>query len=95
MRKLVKQIEMFTVYRLPLSQDHQPVGDPRAKICWSNEALQNIKFQAPNLRVSGVRCQGRKTKTLKPETSVFVIRDFYSSSTPKQLAIFICKVSQL
>jgi hypothetical protein len=64
MRKLVKQIEMFTVYRLPLSQDHQPVGDPRAKICWSNEALQNIKFQAPNLRVSGVGCQvsGKKNK---------------------------------
>jgi hypothetical protein len=36
---------------------------------WSNGALKNIKFQAPNLRVSGVGCQvsGRKTKRLKPE----------------------------
>jgi hypothetical protein len=67
MRKLVKQIEMFNVYRLPLIQDHQLVGDPRAKICWSNEALQNIKFQAPNLRVSGVppeadQMSGKKNK---------------------------------
>jgi hypothetical protein len=29
--------------------------------------LQNIKFQAPNLRVSGVRCQERETYKLKPE----------------------------
>jgi hypothetical protein len=36
-------------------------------IKWSGGSLQNIKFQAPNLRVSGVRCQGRKRKTLKPE----------------------------
>jgi hypothetical protein len=33
----------------------------------SAEAWQNIKLQAPNLRVSGVGCQGRKTKKLKPE----------------------------
>jgi hypothetical protein len=39
-----------------------------AAVCWSDETLQNIKFQAPNLRVSGVGCQGRKTKKLKPET---------------------------
>jgi hypothetical protein len=36
--------------------------------------LQNIKFQAPNLRVidviqvPGFRCQGRETKKLKSET---------------------------
>jgi len=34
---------------------------------WSNGALQTIKFQAPSLKVSGVRCQEQKTKKLKPE----------------------------
>ena len=33
-------------------------------------ALKMIHFPLPTLRVSGVRCQGRKT--LKPETSVSV-----------------------
>ncbi|MGB6930597.1 MAG: hypothetical protein WBH05_15355, partial [Syntrophobacteria bacterium] len=33
-------------------------------------------------QVSGVRCQGRKTRKLKPETSVFVIWNFYSFNTP-------------
>jgi hypothetical protein len=28
---------------------------PLAAVHWSDEALQNIKFQAPNLKVSGVR----------------------------------------
>jgi hypothetical protein len=33
---------------------------------WSGGALQNIKFQSPNLRVSGVGCQvsGKKNKKL-------------------------------
>ncbi len=40
---------------------------------WSNGALQNIKFQALSLRVSGVRGQGsgvriKKKYKLKPET---------------------------
>jgi hypothetical protein len=50
----------------------------RAEVCWSNGALENIKFQAPNRgpaqgvgtpkeKYQGVRCQGRKTKKLKPE----------------------------
>jgi hypothetical protein len=52
---------------------------------------------SPNLRVSGVGCQvsGRKTKKLKPETSVIVIWNFYSSSTPKQLAIFTGKAIEI
>jgi hypothetical protein len=44
---------------------------------WSDGALQNIKFQEPNLRVLGVRCRvsGRRnikavTLTLNPETSI-------------------------
>jgi hypothetical protein len=47
-----------------------------AKVCWFSNpgigALQNIKFQAPKLRVSGFRCQGKKAETLplKPETLV-------------------------
>jgi hypothetical protein len=36
----------------------------------SAETWQNIKSQALSLKVSGVGCQGRKTKTLKPETLV-------------------------
>jgi hypothetical protein len=40
---------------------------PFGVISRSDGAMKNIKFQAPNLRVSGVRCQGRKTKILKPE----------------------------
>jgi hypothetical protein len=32
-----------------------------AKVCRSNGALKNIKFQAPNHRVSGVRCQEKET----------------------------------
>jgi len=36
---------------------------------WSNGALQNIKFQAPSLRVSGVGCQVSGTKDKKTETS--------------------------
>jgi hypothetical protein len=43
-------------------------------------ALQTIHFSLPILRVSGVGCQGRKTKTLKPETSVIVIWNFSSFS---------------
>jgi hypothetical protein len=35
---------------------------------WSNGALQNIKFQAPNLKVSGVRCQVSGKKNKKSET---------------------------
>jgi hypothetical protein len=49
--------------------------------------LSNFKHQISGFQVSGVRCQGRKPKTLKPETSVFVIWNFYSSSTPKPLVI--------
>jgi hypothetical protein len=41
-----------------------------------------------DVRVSGVRCQEKETEKLKPATSAFVIWNFYSSSTPKQLAIF-------
>jgi len=37
----------------------------------------------------------RQRETLKPETSVFVIWVFYSSSTPKQLAIFTGKPIEL
>jgi hypothetical protein len=45
---------------------------PLAAVCWSDGALQNIKFQAPNLRVSGVppeadQVSGKKNKKLKPE----------------------------
>gem|GEM_PF-2914360 len=35
--------------------------------------------------MSGVRCQGRKTRTLKPEISVFVICIFYSFNTSPSL----------
>jgi hypothetical protein len=37
----------------------------------------------------------RQRGTLKPETSVFMIWDLYSSSTLKQLAIFTDKAIQL
>jgi hypothetical protein len=37
----------------------------------------------------------RQRGTLKPETSVFVIWNFYSSSTPKQFAIFTGKAIEL
>jgi hypothetical protein len=30
--------------------------------------VESMKSQAPNLRVSGVGCQGRKTKNLNTET---------------------------
>jgi hypothetical protein len=35
---------------------------------WSNGALQNIKFQAPSLRVSGVGCQVSGKKDKQTET---------------------------
>jgi hypothetical protein len=46
-----------------------PYSFPLAAVCWSDGALQNIKFQAPNFKVSGVGCQvsGKKNKKLKPE----------------------------
>jgi hypothetical protein len=44
----------------------------------TGRALQNIKFQAPNLRVSGVGCQVSGKKNKNNETSVFVIWNFYS-----------------
>jgi hypothetical protein len=43
---------------------------------WSSGVLQKLKFQAPNLRVLGVRCQEKETKKLKPETLLFVIWNF-------------------
>jgi hypothetical protein len=48
-----------------------------------------------NLRVSGVGCQVSGKKNKKTETPVFVIWNFYSSSTPKPLAIFTGKAMQL
>ncbi len=41
---------------------------PLAAVCWSDGALKNIKFQAPNLRVSGVGCQVSGKKNKKTET---------------------------
>ena len=46
-----------------------------AEVCRSNGALKNIKFQAPNLRVSGVRCRVSGKRNLEAETSVFEIYD--------------------
>jgi len=43
--------------------------------------------------VSGGREE--KEKNLKPETSVFVIWNFYCSTTPKQFAIFAGKAIEL
>jgi len=67
-----------------------------AAVCWSDGALQNIKFQAPNRdparrvgtpkeKSQGFRCQVSDRKDKKTETSVFVIWNFYSPSAPKQL----------
>jgi hypothetical protein len=47
-----------------------------AAICWSDGVVEhckisNSKHQISGFQVSGVRCQERKTKKLKPETSVF------------------------
>jgi hypothetical protein len=39
-------------------------------------------------QVSGVRCQVSGKRNREAETSAFVIWNFYSTSTPKQLAIF-------
>jgi len=41
---------------------------PLAAVCWSDGARQNIKFQAPNLKVSGVGCQVSGKKNKKSET---------------------------
>jgi hypothetical protein len=46
---------------------------PLAAVCWSDGALQNIKFQALSLGVSGVGCQVSGKKNKKTETSVFVM----------------------
>jgi hypothetical protein len=54
---------------------------------WSDGASQNIKFQAPNLRVSGVGCQVSGKKNKNTETSVFVIWDFYSFFTGKAIQL--------
>jgi hypothetical protein len=54
----------------------------KVKVFAALGALQTIHFPLPILRVSGIGCQGRKTKTLKPETSVIVIWNFYSFSAP-------------
>jgi hypothetical protein len=47
-----------------------------AVVCWSDGALQNIKLQAPNLKVSGVRCQVSEMIDQNTETSVIAIWDF-------------------
>ena len=46
-------------------------------------------------QVSGKRNIETETGTLKPETSVFVIWDFSSSSTPRHLAFFTAKPIEL
>ncbi len=55
------------------------------------------KYQVPSTKSQGFRCRVsgvREEKELKPETSVFVVWNFYSSITPKPLAIFTDKVIQ-
>jgi hypothetical protein len=47
-----------------VSRRGHPYSSPLAAVGWSDGALQNFKFQAPDLRVLGVR---EKTKKLKPE----------------------------
>ncbi len=41
---------------------------PLAAVSWSDGALQNIKFQALSLRVSGVGCQVSGKRNIKAET---------------------------
>jgi hypothetical protein len=55
--------------------------DKKTETCWSEAEIP-----------SEAR---RQRETLKPETSVFVIWDFYSSNTPRQLAFFTAKPIEL
>jgi hypothetical protein len=41
---------------------------PLAAVCWSGGALENIKFQALSLRVSGVGCQVSGKRNIEAET---------------------------
>jgi L-cysteine desulfidase len=54
-----------------------------------------MTISSQRFQVSGVRCQGRKSKKLKLETSVFEIWDFINSSTPSQLSIFAGRAIEL
>jgi len=44
-----------------------------AAVCWSDGVVESMKSQTPSTKSQGVRCQGRRTKKLKPETSAFVV----------------------
>jgi hypothetical protein len=50
----------------------------------NREPTRRVGVRRTNLRVIGVRCQmsGKKNKTLKPETLVIGIWDFYFFATP-------------
>jgi hypothetical protein len=68
-----------------------------AEVCWSHEALQNLKFQAPNLRVLVFRfqCSGFSVQVSRFSFCVFFLTpDTRHLKPPVKLTIFTGKAIQ-